>query len=738
MTTAKPQQVNDQPEAADDLIAELAKLMAQDAQGDRKDKAPEAEAAEDKPSQGVAPTAEPQPAAEAPATDQAPAESPPFSFRLPGDAAPTHRDPVPAPRFDFSTAPAPSSAASSAAAPGPAAPAPVGPFAFDFGVNRPTPAVAPQISEELHQADQQTVEAASAAEEQDAIGDLIAAELGQAIDAAEDEPSNEADAEEATAQPVTTTGSEPQVPSFEPHRREPSDDFRVAPVFGLGGPTQRVEPVAPPVRSEPVGGGEQSRSASQDPISDIESLIGDAVRVQRDAVAPRANVEPDAGETRINASPALRSLATPVLPQNTAAPRSTPLGETASMSAEDTILAAAAASGAQVDWAGGHEAATDFEPSAIDEEPRARVRRRGGLLRAFAGPAVAVALLLAAGVGLYSVLGLGGNDGPAPLLTADAGPVKEVPETAADAEPEPQSVVFSEIAGTATPAEDEQLVSRDQSLTTDVAALPTDEASAEGLVNRKVRTVTVRPDGTIVGGEDSVAGAAMLPVDRPNVPAVPGAEEATRAITVTDGQTPAPAETQTAVASPADTAGAAAGQTGTNVADPVAELIATAPTDPAAPANPAAVTETPAANAATSGATAPVPMPRIERPSAPSTVTTVADTPSQPVNAVVQGTLQPVAAQAPAQQAAVNQQQSTAPAYVQLSSQRSQEDAEQTAANLQSRYGNLFGGGTLEIQRVDLGERGIYYRVRLPAQSLQNATQICNSVKAGGGDCFTL
>jgi hypothetical protein len=46
-------------EDADDLIAELAKLMAQDAQGDRKDKAPEAEATEDKPSPGFAPTAEP-------------------------------------------------------------------------------------------------------------------------------------------------------------------------------------------------------------------------------------------------------------------------------------------------------------------------------------------------------------------------------------------------------------------------------------------------------------------------------------------------------------------------------------------------------------------------------------------------------------------------------------------------------------------------------------------------------
>jgi hypothetical protein len=75
---------------------------------------------------------------------------------------------------------------------------------------------------------------------------------------------------------------------------------------------------------------------------------------------------------------------------------------------------------------------------------------------------------------------------------------------------------------------------------------------------------------------------------------------------------------------------------------------------------------------------------------------------------------------------------------VQLSSQRTEEAAQQTAVNLQNRYGSLFGGAPLEVQRVDLGDRGVYYRVRVPAQSLDNATQICNSVKANGGDCFTL
>jgi hypothetical protein len=55
-----------------------------------------------------------------------------------------------------------------------------------------------------------------------------------------------------------------------------------------------------------------------------------------------------------------------------------------------------------------------------------------------------------------------------------------------------------------------------------------------------------------------------------------------------------------------------------------------------------------------------------------------------------------------------------------------------------TRFGPLFGGANLEVQRVDLGERGIYYRVRVPANSLQEANSICTNVKAAGGDCFTM
>ena len=53
-----------------------------------------------------------------------------------------------------------------------------------------------------------------------------------------------------------------------------------------------------------------------------------------------------------------------------------------------------------------------------------------------------------------------------------------------------------------------------------------------------------------------------------------------------------------------------------------------------------------------------------------------------------------------------------------------------------AKWGSLFGGNRLIVQKADLGAKGIRYRVRLPAASLADATRICAEIKANGGDCF--
>jgi hypothetical protein len=147
------------------------------------------------------------------------------------------------------------------------------------------------------------------------------------------------------------------------------------------------------------------------------------------------------------------------------------------------------------------------------------------------------------------------------------------------------------------------------------------------------------------------------------------------------------------------------------------------------------------------GETAPVPMLR------PAGLVGQGAMPTSPINAVVDtpvtagNTLPPPpsATQTPGPAAAslpqaveVEALPNDAPAYVQLASQRSEAEARASAQALVSRFGPLFGGANMEVQRVDLGARGIYYRVRVPANSTQEANTICTNVKAAGGDCFTM
>jgi hypothetical protein len=96
-----------------------------------------------------------------------------------------------------------------------------------------------------------------------------------------------------------------------------------------------------------------------------------------------------------------------------------------------------------------------------------------------------------------------------------------------------------------------------------------------------------------------------------------------------------------------------------------------------------------------------------------------------------QGATQP-AAPAPAASGTI-----PAGAYVvQVSSQRTQDQAQAAFNNLQQRYAGVLGGVTPVIQRADLGDRGTFYRVRIPASSRDDAISLCERLKSAGGDCF--
>lgn len=469
------------------------------------------------------------------------------------------------------------------------------------------------------------------------------------------------------------------------------DRFAAAPVFGVG------KPAAP-------------ATTERDPMDEIESLIGEAVRVELSAPE-----KPPVVERPRQAAPVVPPLTTGFAPRRAAIKETEPHVT----SAEAAILAAAAATGADV---GGLDGTMAAEAAASPyKRPKAKPEKKSPLsggLRQYVGMAVAGTLLLAAGFGLYWVLGMGRPaDTEAPVLTADATPAKEAAPVVAPKEDAEGSVVFNTTDGTtaAVPA-DEQIVSRDASVDTSVADVAetvgaeadasTGEtaAAADGeseLANRKVRTVTVRPDGTIVPGDDAMAGNSALPVDRPNVPEIPGAEVEQSPLLADAPASDAPVD-PTQLASTETPAVAAA--------DPLA--VDTANIDPTI--------------------VAPVPM---GRPSDRSVLgggsnqQVAATEASGPVD-LTGGETQPAAA-APAVSSAGG-------AYVQLSSQPTSADAQASLRTTQNRLSGILNGRSLEIRQVDLGAKGTWYRVVLPTGSFSEATQTCASFKANGTDCVAI
>lgn len=777
-----------QSDSAEDLINELSRLMAQDASGSRSQspsatdpgfavRIPGQPAAQ--PAQAAAPRpVAPVPSAMPPSQPSAPAPSsidflrsipsldldrsatapvarsaPPVT---PAVSAETSARPEPQMErrmaqasepetfnfdfdFDLGGKNAPASQPAFPASPVPPAPRPAAPIADVF---------APVVA---------------AGDEHDSIADLIAADLASDAPAPSFQGRRD-DTPSQRSEPAFVAPDFEDVPQREPAPQpEPrmaprldNDRFKVPPVFGLGSsaaapepqarqaepvaaphvgipklpprPTmpvaeapvqaQRPAPIEPIVTPPPAPAPAPVDNSSLDPIDEIENLIGRAMRVdlnpaakERLEQAPEVSLQPQQAPSP---TPALRSLAGTPAPQ--------PEKRHTMSAADEAIFAAAQATGAQVGWVDEPEIPR-AEPMAEEIAPRHRPRR--GLTRAVLGPLVAIGLLLVAGLGLYWVLGLGGREaGPAPLLTADTAPTKQdAPVESTDPQ---QSVVFNEIDGVA-PGAEEQLVSRDQTATDDTvqtaAAIPAQ--SEEGLANRKVRTVTVRPDGTIVSSDQGVAGSSILPVDRPNVPAVPGATDASTELLATAEtpaetpvETPAPATTATPVV-PGSTV-PAVDLAGNALAGKTAVIPLQRPNGLTLPTASAAATETLAPAAQTLAA------------------------PAQTLAPVEQATttapaVEPVAATAPAateQTAATSG--NTAPAYVQLSSQRTEQDALNSANSMVKRFGPLFGGANLEVQRVDLGAKGIFYRVRVPASSADQAAMICTNVKAAGGDCFIM
>lgn len=76
------------------------------------------------------------------------------------------------------------------------------------------------------------------------------------------------------------------------------------------------------------------------------------------------------------------------------------------------------------------------------------------------------------------------------------------------------------------------------------------------------------------------------------------------------------------------------------------------------------------------------------------------------------------------------------PFAVQLSSQRSAESAEASYQNLKRRFGSLLNGVDHEVSAGKVEGKGTFYRVRLPMVTRSDALDFCSRYKKAGGSCF--
>jgi SPOR domain len=311
-------------------------------------------------------------------------------------------------------------------------------------------------------------------------------------------------------------------------------------------------------------------------------------------------------------------------------------------------------------------------------------RRRIGIL-AIAGIFALAVIGTAGAFGYRAVFGSSSVSSPPPVIKAEQAPSKIVPAANKDA----QAKITERVNGPS-----ERLVSREEQPVVVTTTMPPPPTQAQqplgtGVVGsepKRIRTIAIKPD----------ASDAAMPTPPDSVPA-PTAQPrviATVPQRAAAAPTAAPAAAPTRLAAPA----------------------------PAADAEPA---PTPAPRAA-------APAPRAEAPAsanAPLALNPNA-APARPAPP------QRAAALAPPPAAAASGGGSGVYA-VQVSAQRSEEEAQAAFRSLQGKFPGQLGNRQPLIKRVDLGEKGIFFRALVgPFTDSAQASEMCSSLKSAGGSCL--
>jgi hypothetical protein len=339
-------------------------------------------------------------------------------------------------------------------------------------------------------------------------------------------------------------------------------------------------------------------------------------------------------------------------------------------------------------------------------------------------PGVAAAVVLVAVAGALAYKWTGSTGGEPVEIMADKTPIKVQPDKTANAVVPNQDKIVFDKGATAAPVapKQEQLVTtredpidlaadedsdpvadkidaRVDPAETDVAENAPAPARNNALAPRKVQTMVVKPDGTMVASispdtPPAGTGAAAAPAERPAGGTATGPVSAADPVAALAGAEPVEAE-------------------------PAAAPVAAAPAAPKVQAA-AKPVETKKITRETVAAVAPRNIPVVEsRPS------------EQPLDIVDR---------VPARNAAAPQVASAAPAagsyFIQVASQPSVEGAQKTYASLSQKHASVIGGRGVDIRQAEIAGKGTYYRVRIPAGTKGDAINLCSRYKSAGGSCF--
>jgi len=311
-----------------------------------------------------------------------------------------------------------------------------------------------------------------------------------------------------------------------------------------------------------------------------------------------------------------------------------------------------------------------------DEQPS---RRRMGVL-VIAGVFALAVIGTAGAFGYRALFGSSSVSGPPPVIKAESAPSKVVPASTGS---QANKQITDRINDTGL---GEKLVSREEQPVAIVPQEPPPPSSmapsqGSGVVGtdpKKVRTIAIRPDQ---GMSDPAPQAAPPP---PSPPQPAAAQAPARVI---------PTAKPTQPQQPARAA---------NNPPPTAD---TADSEPA-----------PAPRQATTPRSANAPLSL-----SPNAPTARAAAPAAPARTA---SLPPAAA-------------SGGGGYlVQVSSQRSEAEAQAAFQSLLGKFPGQLGGKQALIRKVDINGKGTYYRAMVPAGDAAEANQLCSGMKAAGGSCL--